>query len=59
MIQTALSAYIARVCSNATSVTMDSPSEYEFLEGGNEFLMPAGGVLIPAKTYHAVKRAPL
>ena len=59
MIQTALSAYFARVCSNATSVTMDSPSEYEFLEGGNEFLMPAGGVFIPAKTYHAVKRAPL
>lgn len=59
MIQTALSAYIAQVCSNAASVTMDSPSEYEFLEGGNEFLMPAGGVFIPTKTYHAVKRAPL
>jgi len=54
-----VNAHIARVCPGATSVTMDSPSEYEFLEGSNQFLMPAGGVFIPTKTYHAVKRAPL
>src|SRR5258708_15403067 len=57
--QAALSAHIARICPSATSVTMDSPSEYEFLEGGNEFLMPAGGVFIPTKTYPAVKPPPL
>ncbi|MDT9002272.1 hypothetical protein RQP53_23530 [Paucibacter sp. APW11] len=48
-----------RLCAGGTLTEPAASGSYEYLNGGNQFLMPAGRVLMPMASYHQLEVAPL
>jgi hypothetical protein len=46
------------ICADSKPISQPKETEYEYLEGGTRFLMPAGGAFIPLTTYSNVRMAP-
>ncbi|MDR7335378.1 hypothetical protein [Roseateles asaccharophilus] len=54
----ALEARARAICADSKPISQPKETEYEYLEGGTKFLMPAGGAFIPLTTYSNVRMAP-
>lgn len=56
-LQAAFEVYAKHLCADAHTNLALTDSVYNYLEGGNQVLMPAGGILIPMTRYHEIKAA--
>jgi hypothetical protein len=56
-LRTAFESYAKSLCSDARVVEPLVESEYEYLEGGSQITMPAGGILLSMTQYHNIKKA--
>ena len=56
-LQAAFEVYAKHLCTDAHPSPALTQSVYNYLEGGNQVLMPAGGILLSMTRYHEVKAA--
>jgi hypothetical protein len=58
VLSSALDTRAKALCTDSKLIAQPKEAEYEYLEGGTSFLMPAGGAFVPLTSYSNVRMAP-